>query len=649
MNTQPHRGEGQAGASPTGSPTINQENAIHQADAQKRVPTTQINAMVVADCGTVFTKVSLLGVVEGQYRLMARGEAPTTVAAPYEDITQGIIQAINEIEFITGRRIVSNGQLLSPEQPNGDGIDVFVATISAAGPIRVVVLGGVSPALDALAKQAVAGLYAETCAIPAPSYVATAMPIPQPVGAGMTAGGSSLPADAGVSWERQLERMQEFQPHAALIVGMADGPAGPNALQEATQLLVSAVQDLKERHGAKVSAGVPPQDVATLQLPVIYAGAPQYVEAVQRMLQNLAEVAPVESLVSQAQLGPINFATNTLYERDVIRHVPGYDRLLSWSSSTSMTTAASLGSLVRFLSHHYSMNVTAVDVGGATTTVLLAGEKGEFAPIVNSGVGVGPSIGAVLQRAGLQRLARWLPFDVSEDELRQYVLNRMLHPQVIPLSARDLQIGQAFAREAINLTLESATYINLAQFRPDLIVATGGVFAHTPTYGQVVLLLLDTLQPQGVASIVLDRTMLSSQLGAVATVSPVAAVQVNENDAVTHRLGTCVVPFGDVRQGQLAIRVGLEYSDGRQTTFDVLGGTIKVIPLTMNDQATLTLTPGPTVDVGLGPGERARAAEEIDGGLIGLIVDARGRPLQLPADDTERRTRLAQWMQALGA
>ena len=642
MSTQPYREEGQG---PVRPPSADNRSAL-------------ANSILVADCGSVFTKVSLLGLVEGQYRLMARGEAPTTVAAPYEDITRGIAQAINEIEFITGRRIVSDEHILSPEQPNGDGVDVFVATISAGGPIRLVVLGAVSPVLDALAKQAVSGLYAETYALPAPSYVATAMPVPQPVGAGgMVGGASTAPGRwtserAAFEWERQLERMQELQPHAALIVGMADGPAGPSALQEASQLMVSAGKELNERLSASVSAGVAPSDVAARQLPVIYAGAPQYVEAVRRMLQGLAEVVPVETLVSQAQLGPINLATSTLYERDVIQRVPGYDRLRSWSSSQPVATASSLSSLVRFLSQHYSMNVTAVDVGGASTTVLVAGEKGEFAPIVNSEVGVGPGIGAIFQQAqrtGLKRLLRWLPFDVSEDELRQYVLNRMLHPQVIPMGTRDLQIGHAFAREAINLTLESATYINLAQFRPDLIVATGGILARAPRYSQAVLLLLDTLQPQGVTSIVLDRSMLISQLGAVATVSPVAAVQVNENDAVTHRLGTCVVPFGEVRQDQLAVRVGLEYRDGRQATIDVMGGTIKIIPLAVNEQAALTLTPGPTVDVGLGPGERARAAEEIDGGLVGLIIDARGRPLSLPTNETERRARLAQWLQALGA
>ena len=84
-----------------------------------------VSSLLVADCGTVFTKVSLFGLVEGQYRLLARGEAPTTIAPPYEDITKGIIQAINVVEFITGRHFITEGRIISPEQPIGDGVDVF--------------------------------------------------------------------------------------------------------------------------------------------------------------------------------------------------------------------------------------------------------------------------------------------------------------------------------------------------------------------------------------------------------------------------------------------------------------------------------------------------------------------------------------------
>ena len=612
------------------------------------------NSLLVADCGTVFTKVSLFGLVEGQYRLMARGEAPTTIAPPYEDVTKGIIQAINIIEFITGRHFISEGHILSPEQPIGDGVDVFIATMSGPGPLRLVVLGAVDATLEELTQQAVSGLYVNVQALPTPSFIATSAPV-----------GAQF--NAPLQWERQLERIRELQPHAALIVGMANGPAGPSPLQEACQLLVNASRERNELHEARGlhhpldatpargtptmdgSVEVVSNDVSAQPISVLYGGDPQYVEAVRGMLQGVAEVIRTDPLVSPEQMGPISIAVGELYERDVIQRVPGYERLRSWSTSHPVPTATSLSSLVRFLAQHYAMNVTAVDVGGATTTLMQAGEGGEFIPMVNSGIGVGPGIGAILQKAGIQRLARWLPFDTSEDELRQYTLNHMLHPHVLPTTQRDLQISHAFTREAIMLTMEEAQQRNFDWLYSDLILATGGILSHTPKYGQAALMLLDALQPKGVTSLVLDRTMLISQLGAMATVAPIAAVQVNENDAVTHRLGTCVIPFGELPPGDIALRVDIDYTNGRHVTVDVMSGTIEVIPLQASEQAYLSLFPAPTVDVGLGPGERAKAAEEIDGGLIGLIIDARGRPLAFPANEKERQARLLQWMQSIGA
>ena len=625
-----------------------------QSPASSQLPASA-NSILVADCGTVFTKVSLLGLVEGQYRLMARGEAPTTTAAPHQDITKGIFQAINEIEFITGRHFIADGRLISPEQSSGDGADLFISTVSAGGPIRILILGAVNSALEDLAAQAVFGLYAETCPLPAPSYLAATSSAPLSVGRGAMASstpgmqGQWTPDHINVEWERQLVRIREMQPHAALIVGLADGPAGPTPLQEACQLVINTVQELNKSRNVSASATSSSNNAGISPLPVLYAGAPEYTEAVRLMLNGYAEVTRVETLVSQEQLGPTSMAATALYEREVIRRIPGYDHMLSWSGSAPVATASSLSSLVRFLAQHYAMNVTAVDAGGTNTTVMMAGERGEFLPLVSAGIGVGPGLGAVLEKAGLQRIVRWLPFRITEDELRQYVLNRMLHPQVIPTSLRDLQIGQAFAREAIILTVEATRHYQFKQFDADLILATGGVLAHAPKFGQAALMLLDALQPRGVTSMVLDRTMLISQLGAVATIAPIAAVQVNENDAVMHRLGTCVIPFGDLPQGQVAIRVGIEYSNGRQVNAEVMSGSIEIIPLRINEQALLTLYPAPTVDVGLGPGERARAAEEIDGGLVGLVIDARGRPLVFPIDETERHARLVQWMQVFGA
>jgi hypothetical protein len=77
-------------------------------------------------------------------------------------------------------------------------------------------------------------------------------------------------------------------------------------------------------------------------------------------------------------------------------------------------------------------------------------------------------------------------------------------------------------------------------------------------------------------------------------------------------------------------------------------GTIERLPLRPGERAMLSLFPAPTVDVGLGAGQHARASDPVEGGLLGLIVDARGRPLALPQVDEERRMRLREWRQALG-
>jgi hypothetical protein len=54
------------------------------------------------------------------------------------------------------------------------------------------------------------------------------------------------------------------------------------------------------------------------------------------------------------------------------------------------------------------------------------------------------------------------------------------------------------------------------------------------------------------------------------------------------------------------------------------------------------------VDIGLGPGQQARASDALEGGLVGLVIDARGRPLSLPAELEKRQAKLREWHQALG-
>src|SRR5215469_10424670 len=199
-----------------------------QGPAQQQI-LSAASSLLVADCGSVVTKVSLLGLVEGQYRLMARGEAPTTLQPPHEDVTEGIIQAIQTIEFVTGRNFFENRQIISPERPCRDGVDLFITTISAGEPLRLVVMGAVNPVLANLVEQAVSGLYVQAQVVPSPSFVAVTNQR-APIGVGTGSSGNWTADQMSQEWERQLNRMRQFHPQAALIVGTVDTPAGPSPL-----------------------------------------------------------------------------------------------------------------------------------------------------------------------------------------------------------------------------------------------------------------------------------------------------------------------------------------------------------------------------------------------------------------------------------
>ena len=65
-----------------------------------------INVILATDCGSTTTKSILVENIDGEYRLTHRGEAPTTVEAPFEDVTRGVLNAIIELEELKGTELV---------------------------------------------------------------------------------------------------------------------------------------------------------------------------------------------------------------------------------------------------------------------------------------------------------------------------------------------------------------------------------------------------------------------------------------------------------------------------------------------------------------------------------------------------------------
>ena len=115
----------------------------------------QIKSILATDCGSTTTKAILIELQDsGEYRLVTRGEAPTTVEAPFEDVTIGVINSVTEIEELRGRKIISEDKKIIRPQ-NGDiGVDIYISTSSAGGGLQMMVAGVVKQMTGESAQRA---------------------------------------------------------------------------------------------------------------------------------------------------------------------------------------------------------------------------------------------------------------------------------------------------------------------------------------------------------------------------------------------------------------------------------------------------------------------------------------------------------------
>jgi len=179
----------------------------------------------------------------------------------------------------------------------------------------------------------------------------------------------------------------------------------------------------------------------------------------------------------------------------------------------------------------------------------------------------------------------------------------------------------------------------------DLILAGGGAIAEGASLGQSLLMLLDAIQPVGIMPILLDQNNLLALLGAAASRNNFLPVQVIESGAFIG-MGTVISVIASANFGDQVVRAKLTYEDGTEARADVKFGGLEIIPLPSGQTARLTLAPLRRADAGLGPGRSGTLT--VTGGAMGVVIDVRGRPLDLPSDPVRRRELMKRWSYAVG-
>jgi uncharacterized protein (TIGR01319 family) len=590
-----------------------------------------IRSVLATDCGSTTTKAILIELVDGEYRQTWRGEAPTTVEAPFEDVTRGVVNAATEIQELSGRTLVKeDGTILTPEASPTEGVDIYISTSSAGGGLQLVV-GGVVRSMTAESATRAA------------------------LGAGAIVMDTFATNDKRKAHE-QIERIRQLRPDMILLAGGIDGGTKKHVMALAERIKAA-------RPRTRLGGG--------FNLPIIFAGNKDVAPDIEALLSESADLQVVDNvrpIMEQENLGPARDKIHDLFMEHVMAQAPGYDKLMGWSDAPIMPTPGAVGLIMQTIAELRDINILGVDIGGATTDVFSV-FGGTFNRTVSANLGMSYSVSNVLAEAGLPAILRWVPFDIEEKELRNRIGNKMIRPTTIPQTLSELKIEQAIAREALRLAFiqhkefavalkgvqqertiadafrQSGSGDSLVQMMElDLLVGSGGVLSHAPRRVQSMRMMIDAFSPEGITELAVDSIFMMPHLGVLSTVNKEAATQVFEKDCIIY-LGTCISPVGEMNPNGPVIQVKLS-----GTTFvdETIGAaTLKRYTFEPGEMVEAVLTPlQKTLDLGEGPGKPV--SKTLKAGVVGIVVDTRGRPeIQIPEDASIRVPLLAGWVEAM--
>jgi len=595
-----------------------------------RKSTEEMQYILATDVGSTTTKARLFHRTEGDWRFLVAGEAPTTVEAPYEDVTMGVQNAVREVEELTGHKILApDGSGIVVPYDGKMGVDLYCTTSSAGGGLQMMVAGLIKSMTAESANRAALGAGAIVMDV--------------------------IARDDGRMLYQKIQRIRSLRPDMILLAGGTDGGASGHVMELAELIKAS---EPKPRLGI------------AYELPLIYAGNKVLRPRIEKLLSEgfaLDIVENIRPVLAVENTEPARRAVHELFMEHVMSHAPGYTKLMKWTDVDIMPTPAGEGIAIQLISDTYKENVLGVGLGGATTNIYSVVD-GRFVRSVSANLGMSYSVTNVMKEAGIDNIMRWIPFDLDAEEVSSRLMNKMIRPTTIPQTLEDLIVEHSVAREALRLGLAHhrtiATRLKGVQIKRtisdifdqavedsyvkmsviDILAGTGGLLSHAPRRVQSMFILTDAWQPEGVTKMFQDSVFMMPHLGVLSTVYKEAAWNVFDKDCLV-RLGTCVAPAGTAELGEPVMKVEMTMPGGESLIEELSFGEIKRIPLTEKQETKTIITPAKHFDMGDGPGKAVE--KTIIGGVAGVLLDARGRPLYIPEDDGLRKELLLKWFRAL--
>jgi len=554
------------------------------------------------------TKLFLFDVVDGKFHLIATSEADTSIQPPYHDIREGFFKAIDNLQQISGRMLIDDDMnLIVPSQTDGSGMDQIAFTYGFLDQISIITAG-----------------LLEGVSISSLSHLINSTHLKH---------SDQISLNDPRKIDEILSSVVNHRPDIILLSGGTENGANKSVLRMLEIILFCVKHLPKER--------IPE---------LVYAGNSSIASQIQEMTSPFAKLSITENIrptLDDENLLPALTFLNDVVSQLMVKKIPGFEYLFSFTRSVPIPFNQANGIMTKFLNklgNEKNGNILVVEL--SKEIILLAGSSNGalHQNVVENSLFNHP--GNFISETSIRDISNWLPKNKEKEYINDFIWGKSIRPNTIPEDKDGLLIEINIIKNLIRKNYQKfkEKFGNSSDFWNQIVI-NGDYLTNFENPNVIALILLDAIQPKGITNLFLDQHGILPVLGSIAVDNPILPIQVLEGPSIS-LLAKVFSIQSKAKIGTPILKVRLEFKDSTYLEEQIIKGTITKIPLMAGQIVKLFLEPLSNIDLNQF-GKNIDNGFIVQGGLCGIIFDARGRPIQLQKNNAERFDQLLNWYKSM--
>ncbi len=529
------------------------------------------------------------------YRWMGVGRAQTTLTMLGNVDKRSLVKSLRQLSARTGYLLLDDdGRLVYPSDNKGRGVDCVSLTWSLPVPLKVVLIGLIPAYSLNIGQRLIAEMQMTII--------------------------DQISLTDGRSDEEKLDTILSGRPDLIILLGGVDGGA-EKVIKNQVDLIVRSLKII-------------PQD---LRPEVVYLGNAQLAEYVKTAIEafTVISTAPnIQPTLVETDLQPARETLARVCSRIWLKHYHLQIGTQPLSVDSYRPTRNSIEDFTNILAECENAVGGCVSIYmDGTSSIISTSRDGRSTSYQYGMVNKTEEIFRQKDEIKLIDVTAWAPAITQQSVLSDHIMGDAFYPGRLPVTNEDsiLEYGidRAAGRRAWHLlTLKKDFPRRLISKQAGVdtdVLFIGGSRLHTRnSYGRLLLDVLDILQPIGITDVRLDREGLAASLGMLAHLDPIIPIHCILGNAIP-KLATVIAPAFHARDDVKIMSLIITDKNGKEVVQEVRSGNLLRVPLTVGETAMVQIKPH--LGVNLGSRKDWKKGTSVSGSMLGIVIDARGRPL----------------------